>query len=198
MYAYLKGKIVHREAMQAILEVGGIGYDLRISLQTSEQLEEDKAYKLFTHLQIRDDAHTLFAFYTQTERKLFLMLNGVSGVGAATALMILSSLDSNELRDAISSGEHKRLQAVKGIGAKTAQRIVIELKDKINDVIPAGESSTEATSAAKGFHQGALEALMALGMSKIAADRSIRAALKNSEAEITSEEMLIKAALRNR
>ena len=131
MYAYITGKIAEKSPTYVVLDNQGIGYLINITLNTFTAIGEKEEVRLFTHEQILEDAHNLFGFFTAKERDLFELLISVSGVGCNTARLILSSLTVSELSNAIANDDVKTIQAVKGIGAKTAQRIVIDLKDKL-------------------------------------------------------------------
>ena len=136
MITHLRGNIIELSPTHLILDCNGIGYYLNISLNTFSKLNkvENNDCKILTHLHVREDAHTLFGFFEQEERKIFLMLLSVSGIGASTAMMILSSLNSNEIRMAILKEDLVTLKSIKGIGMKSAQRIIIDLKDKMTDL----------------------------------------------------------------
>ncbi len=129
MFAYIEGKLTYKEPTYA--NVQGVGYELRISLNTYHIIENSKSYKLFTYLYVKEDAQVLFGFAHYEEKQLFLNLLSISGVGPSLALMLLSSLQVDELKTAIATGDAKTVQQVKGIGQKTAQRIVLELQDRI-------------------------------------------------------------------
>ncbi len=194
MIAYLKGRLVHKDPTYVIIDVGGIGYQVKISLQTYSKVKDEEQIQLLTFLHIKEDAHTLYGFKEENEKRLFLLLIGINGVGPNTGLMILSSLTSEEIEQAILGGDVNTIQAVKGIGAKTAQRIILELKDKIG-------KSTEAT-APLGFlkssnkvREEALQALVTLGFPKATAEKNIALALKKTGGEISLED-LIKASLK--
>lgn len=131
MYAYIEGKIVEANPAYAVVDVNGVGYFINISVYTYSHLKVDEPFRLYTHLVVREDAHMLFGFSTDHERQLFRNLISVSGVGANTARLILSSYSPEEIRTAITSGNAKLLESIKGIGAKSAQRIVIDLNDKL-------------------------------------------------------------------
>ena len=197
MIAYLNGKIAQKDAAFVIMDVGGVGYEVKISLQTYAALPNPgEAAKIFTYQQIREDAHVLYGFSEPDEKTLFLDLISVSGVGAATALIMLSSLSAPEIKQAIASENLKVIQTIKGIGAKTAQRILIDLKDKMkkeNLLFPtisgaAGVANSQARSEA-------LAALIMLGIPKPAAEKSVDTIIKR-EGEQISVEQLIKLALR--
>ncbi len=197
MIDYLKGRLITKDPTYVVIDIHGIGYHVKISLNTYSQIKDEEQIMLLTHLHIKEDAHTLYGFREASEKKLFLDLISISGVGPNTGLMILSSLNSQELEQAIVQEDHKTIQKVKGVGLKTAQRIVLELKDKIKKTAPA------SLEAGNGFlHQNnqikeeALQALVTLGFPKSTAEKNIAAALKKTDSEI-SLEALIKASLKS-
>ncbi|MFP4504435.1 MAG: Holliday junction branch migration protein RuvA [Cyclobacteriaceae bacterium] len=203
MYAYIQGKITHKDPSFVIIDVQGVGYEIRISFNTYEALEKHQQYKLFTYLHVKEDAQLLFGFAKEEEKKLFLDFLSISGIGPSLALMLLSSMRVDELKTAISQGEVKTIQKVKGIGAKTAQRLVLELQDKINkEGIPAVGSSllTSTTSGYNTVKSETLSALVNLGMSRATAEKNIEKALSEwqksrPEQEIRLED-LFKLALK--
>ena len=157
MIEYISGKIAELTPTYAVIDNHGIGYELNISLTTYSELENKSEIKLLAHEVIREDAHIIFGFATKNERELFRLLIGVSGVGANTARMILSSITPPELEQVITSGDDKRLKGVKGVGVKTAQRIIVDLKDKIK---PSGDTLfIEQTLSSDAFDE-ALAALL--------------------------------------
>ena len=191
MYAYITGKIAEKSPTYVVLDNQGIGYFINITLNTFTAIGEKEDVRLYTHEQILEDAHNLFGFFTAKERDLFELLISVSGVGCNTARLILSSLTVNELSNAIANDDVKTIQSVKGIGAKTAQRIVIDLKDKLkkNDLpteIFAAPNNTIKTEA--------LSALTILGFGKAAVDKTLDKLLK--QMPDATVEMLIKEALK--
>lgn len=195
MIAYLQGKLAYKDRAHVIIDVQGVGYDVKISLQTYDALAEGvENCKLFTHLQIKEDAHTLVGFYEMDEKLLFLDLISVSGVGVTTALVMLSSFSSGEIRGAIMNENIALIQSIKGIGSKTAQRVILELKDKCKKdtlFVEAGKSSPDKSY---GVKQEALGALVTLGIPRVAAEKNLDQLLKsNPDATI---EQLIKLALR--
>ena len=193
MIAYLKGKLAYKDRTQVIIDVNGIGYECKISLQTYDALSEgEELIKLFTHLQIKEDSHTLVGFYELSEKQMFLDLISVSGVGLSTALVMLSSFSAPEIRAAIANENVAMIQSIKGIGSKTAQRIVLELKDKSKkDALISQSESTQGSYLVK---QEALIALVTLGIPKATAEKSIDSILKSNPS--LSIEELIKLALR--
>jgi Holliday junction DNA helicase RuvA len=174
----------------------GIGYHVNISLTTFTAIKDQEQCKLHTYLHIKEDGHTLYGFHDLESRKMFLALISISGVGPSTGLMVQSSLTASELKEAILSGDVKTIQSVKGIGTKTAQRIILELKDKMvkdGGITPERENLLHSRNTVR---DEALSALFTLGISKQAAEKSIDRILKNSGNTVTLEE-LIKLALKN-
>jgi holliday junction DNA helicase RuvA len=196
MIAFLRGKLVHRDPTYVIIDVQGVGYQLQISLQTFSEIKEQENVMLHTHLNIREDAHVLFGFSSPAEKKLFQQLISVNGVGPSTAIVMLSYMNSSELKSAIVREDAGSLQSIKGIGGKTAQRVIIELRDKLKK-----ESWDETQPAISlGPHNTmrneALSALLTLGLPKAAAEKSVDTVLKKSGNTITLED-LVKQALKN-
>jgi Holliday junction DNA helicase RuvA len=192
MYAYLEGKFTFKSPAQVYLEVNGVGYEVNISLNTYTEVQHLEKGRLFTHLQVKEDSHTLYGFFERGEKEMFLLLIGVSGVGAATARMMLSSMKSEDVRKAIMLGNVKQLESVKGIGKKTAERLVLELKDKVNK---GPLASGEIVSAGSRLEEDALTALVSLGISRLQAEQSIKKIL-NADPSIIQIEDLIKKALK--
>ncbi|MBA3674937.1 MAG: Holliday junction branch migration protein RuvA [Chitinophagaceae bacterium] len=192
MIAYLEGKFSYKNPAVVYLDVNGVGYEVNISLNTWSQIQNLSQGKLFTYLQIKEDANTLYGFFDITEKEMFVMLIGVSGVGAATARMMLSSMKSDEISRAILQNNAKLLESVKGIGRKTAERLVLELRDKVSK-----QPFDSNTTLLKGnnFEQDALNALVALGISKPVAEQSINKII-STEPSIINLEDLIKKALK--
>lgn len=195
MIAYVEGKITQKEPAFVVVEAGGIGYEVRISLNTYEALKDIAQTKLLTHLHIKEDAHTLYGFTNAAERKLFLDLIGISGVGPSTGMVILSSMPPEDIKSAIVNGDVATLQRIKGIGAKTAQRIILELRDRLakesDEVLTSDYVGQDANTATKE----ALSALITLGINKAAAEKSIAAIVKKHGRQVTVEE-IIKLALK--
>ena len=196
MIAFLKGKLVHREPTQVVIDVNGIGYQLAISLQTFSEIKEHENIMLHTHLTIREDAHLLFGFSSETEKKLFQQLISVNGVGPSTAIVMLSYMNSNELKSAIVREDAASLQSIKGIGGKTALRVIIELKDKLKKESWDETQPSISLGAHNTLRKEALSALLTLGLPKAAAEKSVDSALKKSGNTITLED-LVKQALKN-
>ncbi len=196
MIAYLSGKLAFKDPTFVIIDVGGVGYHVKISLQTYSKIKDEEHIRLLTFLHIKEDAHTLYGFKEESEKHLFLLLISINGVGPNTGLMILSSLDTGEIEQAILSGDVGTIQAVKGIGIKTAQRIILELKDKV------GKQGTSESTTSLGFlksgnkvREEALQALVTLGFPKAVAEKNIAQVLKKTGNEISLED-LIKASLK--
>ncbi len=196
MISYLKGKLVVKEPTHAVIDVNGVGYHVNISLSTFSNIKDQENILLHTYLHVREDAQILFGFSDTMEKKMFLNLLSISGVGPNTALMIQSSLSAEELKQAIASEDVKVIQGVKGVGAKTAQRIILELKDKIKKEGMYADVDKIRPSSYNTIRAEALSALTTLGINKSAAEKSIDAILKNSGNTITLEE-LIKLTLKN-
>lgn len=190
MLEYISGRIAELTPTYVIIDNHGIGYELNISLTTFTDLGNKSEAKLFVHEVIREDAHLIFGFASKNERELFRLLIGVSGVGANTARMILSSITPPELEQVITSGDDKRLKGVKGVGAKTAQRIIVDLKDKIK---PSGDTLfIEQTLSSDAFDE-ALAALLMLGFPKPQSQKVLTRLFKEEPA--LKVEQAIKKAL---
>lgn len=194
MIGYIEGKLTDVTPTLVHIDIGGLGYELHISLHTYEQLAGKKSCKLFTHLKVSEDAWTLYGFATQQERTAFQQLISVSGVGAATARILLSSITPSELSKIIWSGESKPLEKVKGIGTKTAQRIILELKGKvlIEHTLPENTTATHNTNVVD-----ALNALVGLGVTKPLAEAALKKVKAQAENEDMEVEDWIKLALKN-
>ena len=196
MIAFLKGKLVQRDPTFVIVDVHGVGYQLHISLQTFSDIKEQENVMLHTHLSIREDAHVLFGFSSPSEKKLFQQLISVNGVGPSTAIIMLSYMNSNELKSAIVREDAVSLQAIKGIGGKTAQRVIIELRDKLKKETWEETQPAISLGAHNTMRNEALSALLTLGLPKAAAEKSVDTVLKKSGNTITLED-LVKQALKN-
>ncbi len=199
MIAYIKGKFVDKNPSRVVVETAaGLAYFVNISLNTSSAIRNKESGILLTHLHIKEDAHTLYGFHNDAERALFLHLISVSGIGPSTAQIMLSSLSPHELQQAILENNVALLKSVKGIGAKTAQRMILELRDKmIKTDLPTGVSSTAGATTGAGALRGeAIEGLMALGINKIVAQKTIDKVLR-SKAKVETVEDLIKEVLNN-
>jgi len=196
MIAFLKGKLVHRDPTYVIVDVQGVGYQLQISLQTFSEIKEQENVMLHTHLNIREDAHVLFGFSNPAEKKLFQQLISVNGVGPSTAIVMLSYMNSSELKSAIVREDAASLQAIKGIGGKTAQRVIIELRDKLKKETWDETQPAISLGSHNTMRNEALSALLTLGLPKAAAEKSVDTVLKKSGNTITLED-LVKQALKN-
>jgi Holliday junction DNA helicase RuvA len=193
MIAFLKGKLVQKEPTFVIIEVNGVGYQVNISLNTFSEIKDREDVQLATYLQVREDAHILYGFSNEAEKAMFQNLISVNGVGPGTAMVVLSYLPPAELKSAIVREDASALQAVKGIGGKTAQRIILELKDKLRK---EPEESTIPGFSHNTVRQEALSALVTLGIGRAAAEKSVDAVLKKSGNTLRLEE-LVKQALKN-
>ncbi len=196
MIAYVKGKLAHKDPTHVIIEANGIGYFIHISLNTYSQIKDQEACQLHTYMHVREDAQTLFGFGEIAEKKLFLHLISVSGIGPSTGLMMLSSLSSEEINTAIINEDVKVIQSVKGIGSKTAQRAILELKDKLRKEGFEPSEGKLVGGTSNTLRHEALSALLTLGINKNVAQKSIDSVLKKSENSINLE-TLIKRALQN-
>ena len=194
MYAHFEGTIIEKNPAYVVLDCHGIGYLLNISLNTFGKIPDSGKCKLLAHLSIREDAHVLYGFADEAERTMFRDLISVSGVGAATARVMLSSVSPSDIQQAILSGDVRRLTAIKGIGEKSAQRIIVDLKNKM------GKESFGTTPVFGGAHtklkQEALNALETLGFARNVAEKAIDKTLKD-EGETLSIEDLVKKVLKN-
>ena len=196
MIAFLKGRLVHKEPTYLLIDVGGVGYKVKISLQTFSAIGLEENIQIFTHLQIKEDSHSLFGFHTREEQELFEHLISVSGIGAGTAIIILSSLSSGEIIQAIVSEDVMTIQKMKGVGPKTAQRAVLELKDKLKkELLATGINPSMFAGTNLTLRSEALTALTTLGIARAAAEKSVDQILKRTGGDIKLEE-LIKLALR--
>ncbi|MFN5375895.1 MAG: Holliday junction branch migration protein RuvA [Chitinophagaceae bacterium] len=191
MIASLTGNFLVKTPSYVHINVHGVGYEVQISLNTYSKIQDTKEGTLFTHLQIKEDSHTLFGFSELTEKELFIQLVSVNGVGASTARIMLSSMQPAELRSAIASGNTGALEKIKGIGRKSAERIVLELREKM---VKAGVESTSSGFKYNTLDNDALNALMALGIQKNVAENALKKA-KNSSPEDNNLESLIKKSL---
>ncbi|RYE08630.1 MAG: Holliday junction branch migration protein RuvA [Sphingobacteriaceae bacterium] len=194
MYDYISGKLAFKCPAYVVIDAGGVGFHINISLHTFSQLSvNENNCKLFTWLHVKEDAHTLYGFAEEGERRLFLHLISVSGIGANTGRMILSSITPTEIQQAIIKGDVPLIQRIKGIGPKSAQRIVLELQDKLKKEGPDSLITVPANHTVK---EEALSALVMLGFAKIAAEKVIDQIVKKDEDNLTVEK-LIKIALKN-
>lgn len=191
MIAHINGKLVEKTATYVVIECNGVGYELKISLNTYSKLGDNENCKLFTEFIVREDAQLLYGFKEHSEKRLFQLLISVSGVGPATALLVLSSADAEEIQQAILSGNAAWFKGVKGIGPKSAQRIIIDLKDKISKENISVDNSLGLNNTIK---EEALSALINLGFNKNQAEKGITKIL-NNQPKSTVEEV-IKQALK--
>ena len=192
MYAYLQGKFTFKNPAQVYVDVNGVGYEVNISLNTYSYIQHLDEGRLFTHLQVKEDAHVLFGFFDKQEKDMFVMLTGVSGIGAVTARMMLSSLKPEEVSAAIMQNNVKLLESIKGIGKKTAERLVLELRDKMGKI---GTGITASVHMGNSLDADALNALTALGISRAQAENSIQQIIR-AEPSVSKLEDLIKKALK--
>jgi holliday junction DNA helicase RuvA len=193
MIAYLKGQFSLITPTYVHLDVMGVGYEVFISLNTYAAIQGKTTGQLFTYLHIREDAHLLYGFAASSEKEMFLHLLGVNGVGASTARMMLSSMKPEEISRAILQGNTRQLEAVKGIGKKSAERIILELKDKLSKQSLDANNSPQLGNTAE---QDALNALLALGIARPAAEQALRKVLNGHPATEKVED-IIKSALKN-
>ncbi|WP_026463083.1 Holliday junction branch migration protein RuvA [Adhaeribacter aquaticus] len=194
MIAYIDGKLTHKDPTYVIIDVNGVGYQIKISLNTYSKLAEGERCKLHTFLHIKEDAHTLYGFSELAEKNVFLHLISISGVGPGTGLMIVSSLTVNEIQQAIVQEDVRTIQNVKGIGVKTAQRIILELKDKFRKDNMIDASNISAVSHNTNRNE-ALSALITLGFARNVAEKTLDAIIKRDGSNLSVEE-LIKLALK--
>ncbi|AVM50338.1 Holliday junction branch migration protein RuvA [Capnocytophaga sp. oral taxon 878] len=192
MITHLQGKLVEKKPTYVVIDCQGVGYFVNISLNTYSALPEEETIKLYTYLQIKEDAHTLYGFISKAEREVFVLLLSVSGVGANTARTMLSALTATQIRSAIINSEVAIIQAVKGIGTKTSQRIVLDLKDKM---MKLQDFVDEPISIMSSHKEEALAALEVLGFVRKQAEKIIDKIIKTTSTEFPVEE-LIKQALK--
>lgn len=192
MIAHIQGKLVEKSPTEVVVDCGGVGYQINISLHTYSLLPNTDFIKLYTYVQIKEDAHNLFGFVEKTEREIFKMLLSVSGIGASIARTMLSSLEPKQVIQAIASGDVGTIQSIKGIGVKTAQRVIIELKDKVLKLYALEEVSLTQSNTNK---DEALSALEVLGFVRKSAEKVVeKIARENADATV---EFIIKQALKN-
>lgn len=192
MITHLRGKLVEKNPTYAIVECNGVGYFINISLNTYAKIPDAESVNLYTHLSVREDAHILFGFADKTEREIFRLLISVSGVGPSTARTMLSSMTSEQIQEAIASENVAQIQSVKGIGAKTAQRVIVDLRDKILTTYQISEHSVKTDNTIK---EEALSALEVLGFSRKQVDKIVQKIIQESPG--TTLENIIKQALKN-
>lgn len=196
MIAFVKGNFVDKSPARVIVDVNGVGYELQISLNTYAAIQPIDSGRLLTYLHITENAQTLYGFYELSEKQLFLHLIAVSGVGASTARMMLSGLKPDEIIKAIVQNNVRQLEGIKGIGKKTAERLIVELKDKLAKQFD-GEKSLVAHTPQNITEKDALDALIALGIARPMAEKALAKALKSVPAGTADIQLLIKAALQN-
>lgn len=193
MIAYLNGKLAYKSPALIHLDVNGVGYEVQISLHTYSKIQALESCKLLTYVHIKEDAHTMYGFFEESERSIFLQLISVSGVGASTARMMLSSLQPEDIQRAIVMENEKMLEGVKGIGSKTAKRLILELKDKMRkhkeDVLHLSVTSHNT------IQEDALNALVTLGIARNMAEQAVQRVLK-AEPQLNELELLIKKSLK--
>lgn len=192
MIAHLQGKLVEKNPTEVIIDCNGVGYHVNISLHTYSLLPNSDAIKLFTYLQIKEDSHTLFGFVEKSEREIFKMLLSVSGIGASIARTMLSSLEPKQIIQAIASADVNTIQKIKGIGGKTAQRVILDLKDKVLKLYDLDEISMIQNNTNK---DEALSALEVLGFVRKSSERVVEKIVKENPE--TTVESIIKLALKN-
>jgi len=192
MITHLQGKLVEKTPTQVVIDCGGVGYHVNISLHTYSLLPTTDFIKLFTHLQIKEDSHTLFGFVEKSEREIFKLLLSVSGIGASIARTMLSSLDPKQITNAIASGDVVTIQSIKGIGSKTAQRVILDLKEKVVKLYDLDEVSMSQSNTNR---DEALSALEVLGFVRKTSERVVEKIIK--DAPDSSVESIIKQALKN-
>lgn len=187
MISFIRGKKINIDPAKIIIEVNGIGYDINISLRTYSKLKDVSDVFVYTHLNVKEDSHTLYGFNSESERNTFLSLLSINGVGPSTAIMILSSLSANELKKAIISSDTNKIKSVKGIGLKTAERIILELKDKVTfDDIDQDKFYDHIDNTIK---DEALSALSSLGISKNIVEKHINDILDRNN-DISLEDLI--------
>ena len=192
MITHIQGKLTEKKPTHVVIDCNGVGYMLNISLHTYSQIPDIENLKLFTHLQVKEDSHTLFGFSSLAEREIFRLLLSVSGIGASIARTMLSSLTPKQVREGIACSDVALIQSIKGIGAKTAQRVIIDLKDKILKIYDIDEVSVSKDNTSKNE---ALSALEVLGFVKKQAERVVdKIMITQPDANV---ETIIKQALKN-
>ncbi|WP_417885201.1 Holliday junction branch migration protein RuvA [Zunongwangia sp.] len=192
MIHHLKGKLVEKKPTFIVVECNGVGYFVHISLHTFSQIKDEEAVFVYTHLQVREDAQTLFGFKEKSEREIFRLLISVNGIGASIARTMLSSLDPIQIRDAIATSDVQTIQSIKGIGAKTAQRVILDLKDKIIKIFDIDDVSSITQD--NTVKEETLAALETLGYARKQSGKVLDKILKDTEDPTV--EILIKLALK--
>ena len=190
MIAFVNGRLVQKEATNVVIDVNGIGYQIFISLATYGKIKDDEACKLFTYFHVKEEIQALYGFLSEEDKLFFMNLISVSGIGPSTGMVMQSSLTTSELKSAIVDEDVDAIQKIKVIGAKTAQRVILELKDKIRKEGFTLDSGQSGRSINNNLRIEALSALVMLGINKAAAQKSIEAVLRNSENNITLEQLI--------
>src|SRR5690554_1123434 len=188
MITYLNGKLIEKNPTELVIECGGIGYEVKISLNTFSNMPDTESVKIYTQFIVREDAQILYGFKEKDEREMFNLLTSVSGIGPSTAIIMLSGLNSSEIANAIASEDVITLKGVKGIGTKTAERMIVELKDKM---LKFGVSDNISSQSNNTLRFDALTALISLGFDRRKAESAIKKVMKEQD----TVEMLIKDAL---
>ena len=188
MIGYLSGKIISSKPTQLLLDVNGVGYDINISINTFEKIAEKETVSLFIHTNVKDDSISLYGFYNEAEKEMFELLISISGIGPKLALSLLSGIETADLKEAIEIGDVSRIVAIPGIGRKTAERLILELKSKVANVITVGEQVVH-----RGIKQEAVAALATLGYNHATAEKAVRQVLSSNNNR--SLEEVIKNAL---
>lgn len=197
MIAFLHGNFVQLTPAKLIVDVGGVGYEVNISLHTYEAISKKEKGLLYTYLHITENAQVLFGFNEQAEKELFMHLISVSGVGASTARMMLSGMQPEEIIRAIVNGDARLLEQIKGIGKKSAERLVLELRDKLSKIpLQAHQLGGQASMTQSSPQQDAIQALISLGIQKAVAEKAVEKTVKLDGVDLSLEK-LIKAALKN-
>ena len=192
MITHLKGRLVEKNPTFVVIECSGVGYFVNISLHTFSKISDSESIQLYTHLQIKEDSHTLYGFAENSEREIFRLLLSVSGIGSSIARTMLSSLTPVQIKNAIACGDVPTIQAVKGIGAKTAQRVILDLKDKVLKIYDIDEVSPNSNNTNK---EEALSALEVLGFVRRQSEKAVEKVL--AQDSTLSVEDIIKHALKN-
>ncbi len=188
MIGYLSGKIISSKPTRLLLDVNGVGYDINISINTFEKIAEKETVSLFIHTNVKDDSISLYGFYSEAEKEMFELLISISGIGPKLALSLLSGIETADLKEAIEIGEVSRIVAIPGIGRKTAERLILELKSKVANVITVGEQVVH-----RGIKQQAVAALTTLGYNHATAEKVARQVLSSNNNQTLEE--VIKQAL---
>ena len=200
MIAYLDGKLAYKDATQAIMDLGGVGYEVRISLATFSKLPAEGApAKIYTYQHIKEDGQTLYGFLDPAEKALFLLLISVSGIGQGTGIVMVSSMSVGEIREAIVHENVRAIQSIKGVGPKTAQRVILELKDKLRKDEMLAKAGVDTVPLARQHNTQraeALQALVTLGFARATAEKNLDQIAQKHGPGLTVEEM-IKFALKS-